>query len=233
MPLLATTTELKADFVDPDLSIYDTKYGNAPYDYTPHCIYFYYLRINEDGALAVDHYLYGQDQQGEYSANRDDWQPIAPEAVADLTRELAINARPRTTVKSPPKLPDHNFNNMRWDRRSHLVIFLDEKMWTFHRKDQGIPAVTVKALGGPSEANVSFFDAEDLTVEIDGPTDRRSAVRLINHMKSNASGETLGDELIDYKLDFYVSVAFAVADERSLTVIFDPPGGNQGPPGQP
>jgi hypothetical protein len=218
-----------------DMSIYQQKYPVPPYDYTPFCIHFYYIRINENGALAIDHYLYGEDENGNYSGDEGQWVPIHPDSVEAITRKLAMNARPRTRDKSPPKLPDHNFNNMLWTRRTHLVFFFDEQNWNLHDSGTDLPAVFFKGHDGVAK-NFSFFDAKDMIIDMaesgEAP-DQRSAVRLINHMKRNNEGDLMGDERIDHKFDILLRVNFAFPDTKKLTVIFDPPGPNQGPPGQP
>jgi hypothetical protein len=232
---IETDQELLDKIREHDMSIYKKKYPNSPYDYTPHCIYFYYVRINEDGALAIDHYLYGEDSDGNYVDDDQQWVPITPERVTTLTRNLAMNARPRTHVKSPLKLPDHNFNNLLWTRRSHLVFFFDEKNWNLHDAETSLPAIFFKGDDGQAK-NYSFFDAADMVIDMSDagkPSDMRSAVRLINHMKRNEAGDLMGDERIDHKFDILLRVNFAFPDTKKLTVIFDPPGPNQGPPGQP
>lgn len=233
-----TDDEVISRITNLDLSIYQEKFGDAPYNYTPHCIYFYYVRINKDGGLAVDHYLYGHDAKGEYTKDHTKWTEIKPSEVSALTRKLAFNARPYPKGKNPKKLKSRNFEEILWTRRSHIVFFFDEKKWSFHTKADQIPAVLFKKDEPGCSPNHAFFDGEDMKIEME-KGDFRSAVRFINHMTKNAKGELLGSngkkERLDYKMDFLLRVAFAKPgkENKLLTVIFDPPGGNQGPPEQP
>jgi hypothetical protein len=215
----------------PDMSIYKKKFGKAPYNYTPHCIYFYYVRINEDGGLAVDHYIYGHNDSGKYKKDPKYWVPIKPSEVRVLTKKLALNARP--LGKKIPKRIGRNFEEIIWTRRAHIVFFFDEKKWAFHTEASKVPAVIFKADAPGCSPNHAFFDAEDMVIKF-GPGDKRSAVRFINHMTKNEAGELFGEkERADYKMDFLLRVDFAKEGKKRLTVIFDPPGGNQGPPDQP
>jgi hypothetical protein len=214
-----------------DMSIYQKRFGKKPYDYTPHCIYFYYVRINKDGGLAVDHYFFGHDSAGKYSKNPQDWVPIKPQEVAGLTKQLALNARP--TGKKLPRRIGRNFEEIVWNRRSHIVFFFDEKKWSFHTESSKVPAVVFKTDLPGDSPNHAFFDAEDMLIEF-GDDDTRSAVRFINHMTKNEAGDLFGHaDRSDYKMDFLLRVDFAKGSDKKLTVIFDPPGGNEGPPGQP
>lgn len=210
-------------------SVYEKRFGKPKFDYTPYCVWFYYLRVNEDGRLAIDHYFYAD---GTDIEDPKTWQPISPGRLPAIIQRLTINGRPRTTQKFPPKLEDHNFNNIIWDRKSYIAFVLDEANWKLHTDGSGHAAVYFNTDKG-SAPNFSFFDAEDLVVEIDnddGTTDRRPAFFMINHMKRNSAGDDVKEELIEYKFDIYARAKFAVTDPRMLTVVLDPPGGNQGPP---
>ena len=200
------------------------------FDKVPRCIYFYYVRIDRDGKVRVDHYLY-------VKRNPDGTSAEIPYAdVPRILYDLAINARPRTHVKDPPKDRTNNFDPIPWKYRSYIAIFFDEANWQFCRRQNGLPAVVFDADLG--KANNSFFDAADVMLDmpIDDTTetDERSAVYFINHVKRNSDGDPLEDgEEQNFKFDMWLSAAFANTSTAGMRVIFDPGGTNQGPPQDP
>ena len=208
--------------------------GPAPgFDYVPYCIYFYYVRIDNSGKLTIDHY-FDVDGPADDPAQ---WQPIPYANVPGRLNALALNARPGTRVKNPPMLPDHNFDNIIWTRKSYIAIFFDEASWQFHTRSGGKAALVFKP--GPSTTpNHSFFDAQDVELTLpnsfSGGTDQRSALFFINHMKRNEAGDDLvqGDGQM-FEFEMFLKVQFAAATTNTLTVIFDPTGTNQGPPETP
>src|SRR4051812_45352396 len=69
---------------------------------TPHSMYFYYVRVNSDGRLAIDHYFY-------VTGHPDvpiTWAqiPYNEQGLTALVTKLAINARPVT--QDAPRVPD-------------------------------------------------------------------------------------------------------------------------------
>lgn len=208
--------------------------GPVPrFDYVPHCIYFYYVRIDNNGKLRIDHYL---DADGPLD-DPTQWRPIPYSSVPERLHALAINGRPGTEVKDPPKLPNHNFDGIKWRRKSYIAVFLDEVNWRFHTRDGGKAAWVFKA-EPPMTPNHSFFDAKDVKLTLPnsftGRTDSRSALYFINHMKRNEAGDDLieGDEQV-FEFEMFLKVQFAEATTNTLTVILDPTGTNQGPPETP
>lgn len=220
----------------PGNDIYSNVLGTKPYDYTPWTIFFYYIRIDTDGKLRVDHYFYPEgDPAKYYETPPNGWSEIHPNDLPEIVEKLAINARPSTTIKNPPKLPDHNFNNIVWQRRSYIVFFLDEEHWHFHKKGNGNSAIFFNE-GKESTPNHTFYDGMDLTINMPdgaGGTTPRSAVAMINHMKENEKGDILYNGSQKFVFDIYLRVVFAQPDPNRLTVILDPGGTNQGPPTQP
>jgi hypothetical protein len=203
--------------------------------YVPYCIYFYYVRLDNSGKLRIDHYF-------DVDGPPDDptqWQPIPYADVPARLFRLAMNGRPGAVVKNPPTLPDHNFDNIIWTRRSYIAFFFDEANWRFHTRDGGKAALAFKT-GAGLTPNHSFFDAKDVELEMPnnftGGTDKRSALFFVNHKKRNENGDDFppapAEEQV-FEFEMFLKVQFAEASTNTLTVIFDPTGTNQGPGEEP
>lgn len=206
---------------------------SAGFDYVPRCIYFYYVRLDNSGKLRIDHYF---DCNGPL-ADPTQWQPIPYADVPGRLYNLAMNGRPATQIKNPPMSSDHNFDNIRWNRKSYIGFFFDEVNWQFHSRGGGKAALAFKVGTGVC-ANHSFFDAQDVALDMPnsftGGTDRRSGLFFVNHMKRNEAGDEFSsreDQIFDFEM--FLKVQFAEASTNTLTVIFDPTGTNQGPPETP
>jgi hypothetical protein len=219
-------------------SIYDQRLGdpiNFPkHQYVPHCIYFFYIRVNGNGAIKVDHYFYFEGPPDDPSK----WAPILYDDVDDKIKMLAYNARPLGNG-NPSPLPRHNFDTIVLRRKSYVAFFLDEGNWAFHKRLGPTPRTAMvfnKTKAGVD--NYSFFDGKDLEFLMDisgtgGQQDLRTGVVLVNHMKdANGDDLTVADSP-QFAFDMYFDVTFADPSSKKLTVIFDPGGTNQGPPEQP
>lgn len=210
--------------------IYDKRltaaYPWEPFKDVPYSLYFYYVRLDGDSRLRVDHYFY-VDGPPEDSA---EWKPIPPGRVAAITVGLAANAR--AGGANPPS-SGSNFQDIVWTRKSHLVILIDEEGWALQRRADGGTAIVFNRRKG-STPNHSFFDARDLEVGIpngSGGADTRGAIALINHMKRNADGDDLLDgEAQSFMFDVYVELSYSGAAASAVTIIIDPDGTNMGPP---
>ena len=237
--------------------VYEKRLGKKNYKYMPRCIYFYYVRMDRDGKLRVDHYFY---VKGKYDdpvnpTHPETWKQIKPHEIPCIIQELAMNARPgKGKKKDPPKLPDEqNFNRIKWKRKSYIAIFVDEANWVLH-KSAKLPAVVFNTDNPTKDPvkenergkriceNHTFFDADDLDIKMpvrdkDGNivgSDTRTAVYFINHMKKNDAGDDLeaGDP-DEFKFNIFFDVKFAEGYDAPMTVIFDPGSENQGPPLKP
>jgi hypothetical protein len=217
--------------------IYELRLTQVPptpgYAYIPSCIYFYYVRVDNSGKLRIDHYF---DCNGPI-ADPTQWQPIPYADVPARLFNLAMNARPGTVNKNPPTLPDHNFDNIVWRRKSYIAFYFDEANWHFHTRGGARSAVVFK-VGPTVYPNHSFFDAQDVVLDMPnvfhGGTDQRSALFFVNHMKRNEAGdEFILPESQTFEFEMFLKVQFAEASTNTLTVIFDPTGTNQGPPETP
>lgn len=219
-----------AEFIKQDRSIYK-QILQEPDKYSPHSIYFFYMRINENGALNVDHYFY-------FDGPPDDptkWAMIPYGMVGDKIKELASNGRPGN--HNPLPLPDHNFENIVFRRKSYVAFFLDEANWSFHKRQAQLGRFAMvfnETKAG--DKNYSFYDAMDLSFLMDnssGGQSIRTGVVLINHMIGK-DGKPLpaGDEQ-KFHFDMFFDVEFATPNQQRLVVVFDPTGTNQGPPEQP
>ncbi|HMG48545.1 MAG TPA: hypothetical protein VK614_13940 [Allosphingosinicella sp.] len=250
---------LFADFVDEQMKLAESKYQGAKnyniYDkrltepntdlwLTPHSMYFYYVRINADGRLVIDHYFY---VKGDLS-NPHSWQKINydEEILRDIITKLAKNARPIVQAepreRDPPRLRKGDFKKTKWCRKSYIAIFFDEGNWSLRKKpkDETESAVTFIVEEGNKKGlpNHSFFDAMDLDITMPirhprpgGPTeDKRSAIVFVNHMKRDEDGNDLGDEEQDFVFKIIVNVNAEMPDDPPTVVIIDPGGTNDGPP---
>jgi hypothetical protein len=216
--------------MDTNSDIYDKRltaaYPWEPFKHVPYSLYFYYVRLDGDSRLRVDHYFYVDGPPDDPA----EWQPIPPDRVAAIVAELAANAR---TGGSNPPSSGSNFQDIVWTRKSHLAILIDEEGWALQRRADGGTAISFN-MGKGSTPNHSFFDARDLEVGIpdgSGGADRRSAIAIINHMKRNSDGEDLLEgEAQSFKFDVYVELSYSGAAASAVTIIIDPDGTNMGPP---
>src|SRR5438128_2332665 len=124
---------------DPLRSIYREMRTKPGYGDVPHCIYFYYIRVDTDGKLVVDHYFYPYVDLGHDPGDPHNWKPI-PHDEIELKRiitELAVNARPVGTpprTRDPAKEPIGHFEQIEWTHKSYVVFFIDEVNWQFHKR---------------------------------------------------------------------------------------------------
>ncbi len=214
-------------------SIYDRRLGDPQFpafQAEPHCIYFFYIRFNENGALKVDHYLYFEGPENDPSQ----WAKIPYDQVDAKVEYLARNARP-LGAGNPAPLPDHNFENVVFNRKCYVAYFLDEANWSYHSRAvaenrYGVVYNQAKAGGAP---NTSFFDAKDVSFAMtstSGIETIRTGVVLINHMKDDR-GQDLGAAAQQkFAFDMYFDVQFVDPSDSRLVVVFDPDGTNLGPP---
>jgi hypothetical protein len=227
--------------------IFEKRLGQTNFTDVPHIMLFYYVRIDNSGLLQVVHYRY---VDGDID-HPETWQPIehSEERLGPLIEKLASNARP-SGPKIPAPDPGGNFEDIKWDRKSYVAIFVDEANWQFHQAPNENPAVvflTELKNGKTGAPNHSFFDAMDFKIRMPirrpkpgGPTsDLRSAIVFINHMKKdekgtdigkNEDGTDAGEEQQFFQFEMFLDVAFASGKSAPMTVIFDPGGTNMGPP---
>jgi hypothetical protein len=213
----------------------------------PHMVYFYYVRVDNDGRLRVVHYRYVDGDINDPNT----WQPIeySEARLKPIVELLAKNARPGAPrPRNPEPDPDENFENIEWNRKSYVAIFIDEANWKFHKfphQDSAVVFITEPKNGVTGTENHAFFDAMDfeITMPINDPNapvaqfDERSAIVFINHMKRDERGTDLGhglppgeteEQFFQFKL--FLDVAFATGSGVPMTVILDPGGTNMGPP---
>ena len=230
-----TTAAALPDPVNDD--IFTEKYGNPGYDYAPRTVYFYYIAVNNNGTLRVSHYEYHEDNP-DYQYGQDDpklqWKEIPRNkpGLEEICRKLALNARANGT--NPPE-SGVNFKRVRWSRVSYIMAFFDEPHWNLYRKPNdgsGVVFLTKKK-SLDYIPNHSFYDALDLEVPF-SPTDVRSAIAFINHLKKDNLGTTLGDggiiETQDFQFNLFLRVNYADGTSSPMDLILDPGGTNQGPP---
>ncbi|HYI47887.1 MAG TPA: hypothetical protein VEX35_05415 [Allosphingosinicella sp.] len=215
------------------------------YRETPYSMYFYYVRINADGRLVVDHYFYvtgHPDVPATWSKI-----PYNKTGLTTLVGTLARNARPIREevprVRDPVRLRKGNFNKGKWIHKSYIAIFFDEANWSLRKKptdgSESAIAFIVKEGNKVGLPNYTFFDAMDLEVEMpisytrpDGSTtDKRSAIVFVNHMKRDEEGNDLikGD-IQDFVFKMILNVNAEATDDPPTVVIIDPGGSNEGPP---
>jgi hypothetical protein len=219
----------------PNDDIFTPKFRTSPeYDYAPRMIYFYYVSVNDNGSLRVSHYEYHEDDPEFADDPVLKWKEIPrnrPE-LEKICLKLAINARERGS--SPPET-GRNFKRVRWTRVSYIMAFFDEPHWNLYRKPSDGSCVVFLTRKGSTDfiPNHSFYDAMDLEVPF-SPTDIRSAVAFINHLKRDDMGTTLGydgtTETQDFQFNLLLNVNFDDGTSSPMDIIIDPGGTNQGPP---
>jgi hypothetical protein len=209
---------------------------------TPHCMYFYYLRVNASGRLKISHFFYEGPKVVTNPQGKKESRPIPYDKVGldHLIRRLAKNARRKNPTNPAPQ--GGNLKRVRWTRKSYIVLFLDEANWSFHRKGKNAAFVflTRKERNGRKlrmAKNYSFFDGMVLPVEMPvhrpAGTDVREALVFVNHMKRNDSGDDLRKEKKPYQFNIFLDVKFEDGRGAPMLVILDPGGTNMGPPDPP
>lgn len=221
-------------------SVYEKKLRRSPpdakYMLVPHMIYFYYMRINTDAKLEVDHYTYEPggpihpyESGGHNPANNIRAQV---QHIVDCVRGEITDA---AVIKDAV---NNSFENIEWKRISYIVFFFDEEHWSLHKEANGSEGVRFVSNVGGAYANHTFYDADDFLVRVrndnTGRVTQRSAIAFINHMKRNANGDELGSltqpESQRFKFEMIFDVRYARTSRVGMTVIFDPDGTNTGPP---
>jgi hypothetical protein len=213
---------------------------------TPFSMFFYYVRINRNGKLVVDHYFFFNGDESNKT-----WKEIPHDekVLTDRVKALALNARPRVkpSDKKPKRIAKGDFKLTQWNRISYIAIFFDEANWKLRKKRiPGKPpssesAVTfiVKEGKKTGTPNHTFFDAIDLKIMMpfkrrkrDGTfirgEDERSAIVFVNHMKCNEAGDPLGKEVQPFEFKMLLDVQ-ADAGGPPTVIIVDPGGENGGP----
>jgi hypothetical protein len=207
--------------------VYDKRYKdpvNFPlYTKIPCCIYFYYIAFTADGCPDIRHYTHDNGTAG-----------IEPFEIRSFIMSLARNAR----RKGPsPEMDGRDFRDITWVRKSYVVVFMDSPYWTLFKRTNGKGGVVFNTLRGSTD-NHSFFDGDDLQIDMspaqDGTTDMRSAIYFINHLTKDDIGTDLTYDANGQPAteDFVFDVFFDVKGESggSTCFVIDPDGTNMGPP---
>ena len=189
--------------------VYDIRRNHAPYSDEPACIHFYYVGVERKvGKETV------RDIRRYFFADRD--RPIPYDEAEYHIRNLAFNAvGPRADQLPPPEA--EGLGHIVWYRKCYLAFFIDDPKLTL----QAWNAVTFNPpVGSDYSPNHSFFDAWDMKIDLGNGS--RTGVGLIDHMKKNADGNTLGRA----KQRFYFKLNF-----NESPIFFPDSGGtNMGPP---
>jgi hypothetical protein len=218
-----------------EIRLTDKKWDN--FKLTPYSMFFYYVRVNRDGKIVIDHYFYTQGKEI----------PYEEKGLTELVRDLAINARPRVKpwLKNPKKGREGDFKLTPWDRISYIAIFFDEAHWKLRKKTKPPTlesAVTFIVNEGTKQGtpNHTFFDAMDLKIMMpiggklkpgDPTEDERSAIVFVNHLKRNEDGDDLGKDGTE-KQSFTFKMLLDVTNDFGgppTVIIVDPGGENEGP----
>ena len=98
----------------PNHDVYEQRLavGAPGFTAVPHCMFFYYVRIDRDGRLRVVHYRYVDGDPEDPNT----WQPIPYSGVGlkQLVEKLARNARP-SGLKDPRPDPEGELSGHRLD----------------------------------------------------------------------------------------------------------------------
>ena len=207
--------------------VYEKRLTKTPnptpgFTYVPKCIYFYYVRIDNDGKVKVNHYLWPDKPVNQ-------WVSIPHADVPTHMKTMALNAR--ASGQNPPRLGTNNFEPIPWEYRSYIAIFVDELNWKFVRRENDHPSVVFNPDEG--ESNHTFFDAADCSLMMPnnstGVDDERWGIYFINHMKGS-DGFDLGEDPESFKFNMNFRVEYANTGGDGAYITFDPGGTNQGPP---
>lgn len=198
-----------------------------PFDYVPHYIYFYHVRVSEQANLLVDHYEYGDGPDPDHPA------PLAEIPYNDVPRIVQrLTEDARGNVRRPS---GKDFEDIVWRRRSYIAIVLDEANWVFHKRAPDRSSIVFNLAKG-SCPNQSFFDAKDLDVPAINPGNGQiqgcSGVYFVNHMTRDSAGTPVDRPGQQFYFDMYVDAKYARSTGK-MTIILDPGGTNEGPPEQP
>jgi hypothetical protein len=233
--------EAQALFPGENFDVFHGKYPHGKFNYGPRFLYFYYIRVNDDGSLHVAHYEHFDPDPAFPTDRIRKWKelPRTKSGLEEITKKLALNAR-LPAADQNPKPSGASFVDIVWKRRSFIVFFFDEKNWKLYKKSaagQGSSVVFLTKKNSLDFAeNHSFFDAQDLDIDFGGG-DKRSAIAIMNHIKKNADGDQLeGGDGPDnngreaYQFNFLLRIAFDDGTVSPLDIVIDPGGTNQGPP---
>lgn len=236
---------------DPLRSIYREMRTKPGYTDPPHCIYFYYIRVDTDGRLVVDHYFYPNVDPGDDPADPANWKPIPHDeaALKAIITRLAVNARPLGNpprTRDPARDPIGHFTQVEWTHKSYIVFFIDEVNWRCHERLNGDAVIFIEKAGSQDwKPNWTFFDALQFDIDMPkrtGGTDQRTAIAFINHMKADDAGRDIGEDAAGnplpgpwpmerQKFQFLICLEVLFDNGSShMTVILDPGGTNLGPP---
>lgn len=228
--------------------IFTPKRNVTNYMRVPRVVTFYYLSLNDVGALDAREYVFFKKKNeatpdpGD-NQNDDDskYAPIPYEDLPDVVADLIKNAR--DGGNKPRARPVGDFQGLKWKRRSYFVLFFDEAYWKIYErstgKDTPILFQIVAKPGSPTPLpNHTFYDADflDTFVNDSGGTPRREKFFcFVNYMKSDATGNTEVGATNPQYFNFHLvlEVTMAGAGNANVVVFLDPGGTNQGPPLEP
>lgn len=174
------------------------------------CIYFYYLKERASGKLIAQAHYY---DHGDL--------PIPAGEFDDIVRRLTENAI--LDMDMPPKMA-FDFDQVKWRRKSYLVVVLEDEDSMFDEDDP----VIFDEDNSDYDPNHSFFDGEliETRPRVRGQTRTLHGIRVVNHMKRNAKGDDLEiGEPAKYKFRLNYHNA-----RRARLFLPDSGGTNMGPP---
>jgi len=210
-------------------SIYLDRKGKPGFEFLPKCVYFYYVRFEDNNTITTWKHFW---------VNRDDHSDPAPIDEIDLPNiieQLALHVRNNPA----PSQDVHVGLGDEWKNKSYVVIFVDEENWKLrNRKQDPVGMIFVEDVNNHIVGNHSFYDAHDLDIELpfrDGRSGNMkcTALVMINHLKK-LGGADLGDmERETYAFQLLFDVASSTPGNPPMTLIIDPTGTNQGPPQDP
>lgn len=158
-------------------SVYEERKKKDKYKKRPRSLYYYHAKVTPDGLrLTATNFFYnnGNDK-------------IEEDEIPEIVRILALNAR--QTEGHVPPIHGVNFKDT-WRKKSYIVILLDEENYEFRANKSSVEVDD----GGANLPNYTFFDAEDLSIDVSAAgngLETRSAVCFMNHMKKNHEGHDI------------------------------------------
>ncbi|MEM8724076.1 MAG: hypothetical protein AAGE86_01000 [Pseudomonadota bacterium] len=203
----------------------------------PHSVFFSYMRFNKDGTFHSTNWYHAGDDQ-----------PITPNPDASdennigfWIRDMALHARAKHKSKYQYKEWGRGLEGFKFPKRySYCVYFMDDLNWKFlNHPVTGKPVVNFRdeKLGVTYIKHRHAFSPPTIYRSImpndrTGLDDERESMVMINRMSNAQDVPLKHGEKEEYCFDLWMRVRYA-GQSNGVTLIIDPRGENEGPPGPP
>jgi hypothetical protein len=206
------------------------KLGTGVYFEPPH-LYLVYISMDNNGLIVRQ---YEKD--------------INPARLVDEENNLIVAAKANSNANKVGE----NFQLIRFEQASFFTIVVDQPGWTFYYPDPNNPEPQYEGthdpivfteqktfidesgatLSWPVVRNRSFYDLKSIDKTIGG--EPRKGIRCINFFTKSADGDPIvAGDILNYTFNIFLRAPFSATVNQKVTIIIDPDGQNQGPPGAP